>query len=302
VNAVDVSSVLYRLRRIPRLHVSTLVVIEDVVVKSKVSKMPTFAILGATGNTGQAILTLLLKDPSANIRCYVRSAKKLNGQTPGLRDNKRVQVFESSITDVATLADCIAPCDAVFSCIATEENAPGTSIALDTAHAIVAALSHVRAVHKSDLTLPRIIVLSSGTINDHLTREQPKIARNFVWMGFSNIYADLVRAENFYRLQESWMGPATFVQPGALVHDKQAGHTVTMEKEQSFLSFLDLAAGMIECGSKGRDDTEWDWQGVSVIPTGKTRINFQAPLAILRGCLWTAFPPLYWLLHSTGVI
>jgi oxidoreductase AflX len=263
--------------------------------------MPTFAILGATGNTGQAILTLLLKDSSAKVHCFVRSAKKLQGQSPELRDNKRVKIFESSLNDIPALAECIAPCDAVFSCIATEENAPGCSIALDTAHAVVAAMSHIRCVHKSSAPLPRIIVLSSGTINDRLCREQPVLARYFVWTGFSYIYADLQRAETYYKLHRSWM-TVIFVQPGGLVHDKQSGHAVTTEKEQTFLSYLDLAAGMIECGSKDRADTEWDWVGVSVIPTGKTRINFKAPLAILRGCVWTVLPPLYSIFHSVGLV
>ena len=264
--------------------------------------MPTFAILGATGNTGQAILTLLLRDESVKVHCFVRSSRKLHGQMPELRDHKRVKIFESSLNDTPILAECIAPCDAVFSCIATEENSPGCSIALDTAHAVVAALCHVRCVKKNYAPLPRIIVLSSGTINDHLCRDTPTFARYFVWTGFSNIYADLLRAEAYYRLHRAWM-TAVFVQPGGLVHDSQAGHAVSTEKEAStFLSFLDLAAGMIECGSKDKDDTEWDWVGLSVLPTGKTRFNPKAPFAVLRGCLWTIFPPLYWILHSARLV
>jgi hypothetical protein len=264
--------------------------------------MPTFAILGATGHTGQCILSLLLKDASATIHCYVRNAKKLSGLSPELRENKRVRIFEAPLNDISALADCIAPCDALFSCIATEENAPGTTIALDTAHSVVAALTHIRCVHQSHAPLPRIIVLSSGTTSDHLTRETPTFARNFVWCGFSHIYADLIRAEAYYRMHRTWM-TAIFVLPGGLVQDKQSGHAVDTEKESgAFLSYLDLAAGMIECGSKAKQDTEWDWVSLSVVPTGKTKFNFRAPFAVLRGCMWTILPPLYWALHWAGAV
>lgn len=265
--------------------------------------MPTFAILGATGNTGQCILHLLLKDPNTRIHCFVRSAKKLHRLTGAeLQDNKRVSIFEASLNDIAALAECIAPCDAVFSCIATEENAPGTSIALDTAHSVVAALTHIRCVHQSPAPLPRIVVLSSGTISDHLTRDTPTFARYFVWCGFSHLYADLIRAENYYRMHRAWM-TAIFVLPGGLVHAEQTGHAVDTEKESAaFLSYVDLAAGMIECASKDRQDTEWDWVSLSVVPTGKTKFNVRAPFAILRGCVWTILPPLYWTLHWVGAV
>lgn len=275
-----------------------------VLLCSHSQSMPTFAILGATGTTGQAILTLLEKDPTAKIHCFVRNARKLYGQTPhlDLRTNKRVNVFEAPLTDIAALATCIAPCDAVFMCVATNENSPGCSIALDAAHSVVAALSHIRCVQKSEAPLPRIVVLSSGTINDHLCRETPAIAWWLVWIGLKYIYEDLIKAEAYYRLHKSWI-TVVFVQPGGLVEDVQAGHAVSTEKESTgFLSFLDLAAGMIECGMKDRSATEWDWLGVSVLPTGNTRFNFMAPVAILKGCVWTALPSLYWAFHWAKLV
>lgn len=268
--------------------------------------MPTHAILGATGATGGAILTLLERDPTTTIHCFVRNANKLHGQFPrlDLRNNKRIKIFEASLNNIPILAECIAPCDAVFQCVATNENSPGCSIALDAAHSIVAALSHTRIVLKKPESepLPRIIVLSSGTINDHLCRETPPAARKIVWAGLYYIYEDLMKAEAFFRMHASWM-TAVFVQPGGLVEDDQRGHQVTTEKEsQNFLSFMDLAAGMIECGNKPRDDESWDWRGLSVLPTGETRFNPMAPLAILRGMVWTACPPLYWAFHKAGLV
>nr|POE62883.1 monoogygenase tpcg [Quercus suber] len=258
--------------------------------------MPAFAILGATGNVGRSILSLLVKDPSVKIRCLVRSKNKLYQQTPELQDNKSVRVFESSIDDIETLAECIATCDAVFSCIATQGNKPGTSIALDTAHAVVAALCHIRCAKKSTAALPRIIMLSSATINDHLCRGFSPVMRWFLWTGLRHIYSDLQRAEAYYRMHASWM-TATIMQPGGLVDDKQVGHELSTERQQSFLSFLDLAAGIIECGSKGIEDKELDWKCVSVIPTGKTKFNYMAPLNVLNGWVWNLFPFLYPILN-----
>jgi oxidoreductase AflX len=163
-------------------------------------------------------------------------------------------------------------------------------------------MMHIRCVFQNNDPLPRIIVLSSGTISDHLTRETPKVARNIVWCGFSNVYKDLIKAESYYRMQKSWM-TAIFVLPGALSYDVQSGHAIDTEKEAAgFLSYLDLAAGMIECGSKSRDDKEYDWVSLSVVPTGKTKIYWKAPFNVLRGCVWTIFPPLYWAFHYAGVV
>ena len=39
--------------------------------------MPTFGLLGATGQVGGAILAELVKDETVKVRCLVRSSKKL---------------------------------------------------------------------------------------------------------------------------------------------------------------------------------------------------------------------------------
>ncbi|KAL9034268.1 MAG: hypothetical protein Q9180_005502 [Flavoplaca navasiana] len=107
--------------------------------------MPTYAILGATGKTGGALLELLLKDPSNHISVYVRSTNKLLKQRPNFEGNKNVEIFEGSIADIPLITSALGPqVDAAFCVLATNENIPGIRIAQDTATSIIAALCHLR--------------------------------------------------------------------------------------------------------------------------------------------------------------
>lgn len=260
--------------------------------------MPMYAILGATGNTGQAILSTLLQSPETTIHVLVRSRKKLLGQNPSIAAKQNVKIHEGDISDIPKVASCIAyPCSAVFSCVATNENVPGCSIGLDTAHAVVAALFRLR-LSDPTVNLPRIIVMSSAVINDKLSRETPRVVRKLLYTSFSHVYADLEKAEKYYRLHRTWL-TVTFIQPGGLVHDAPCGHTLSTEREHTFLSYADLAAGFIEAANF---NDKYDWKCVSVLPTGKTRINWTSPISMMRGLLWAMMPWLYWVLHWVKLV
>lgn len=262
------------------------------------SAMPTYAILGATGNTGQAILSTLLQSPETTIHVLVRSRKKLLGQNPSIAAKQNVKIYEGDISDIPKVASCIAyPCSAVFSCVATNENVPGCSIGLDTAHAVVAALFRLR-LSDSTVKLPRIIVMSSAVINDKLSRETPGVVRKLLYTSFSHVYADLEKAEKYYQLHRTWLA-VTFIQPGGLVHDAPCGHTLSTERDHTFLSYADLAAGFIEAANS---DNKYDWKCVSVLPAGKARINWTSPITMMRGLLWTTMPWLYWVLHWVKLV
>ena len=49
------------------------------------------------------------------------------------------------------------------------------------------------------------------------------------------------------------------------MEDEQKGHVLTMDNVKAFLSYPDLAAGMIEVAESG----SYDWKQVGVSPTGK---------------------------------
>lgn len=94
---------------------------------------------------------------------------------PSIASNTRVKVFEVPLSDIIVLAECISPYSSVISCITTNYNTPGCSIALDTALSIVAALDRLQNQQQGSKTvLPQIIVLNSATIDPYLCRDIPR--------------------------------------------------------------------------------------------------------------------------------
>lgn len=69
--------------------------------------MSTYAILGATGNTGIALTKLLLKTPNARVRAYCRNKARLIQNIPEATENKRLEVFEGNIHDVDLFLRCL---------------------------------------------------------------------------------------------------------------------------------------------------------------------------------------------------
>ena len=214
--------------------------------------MPTHAILGATGKTGSALLTLLLQSPSPNnqrINLYARSKSKLQSQFPTLNEEKSVRIFHGQLDDVALIAECIRDADTIFSVLGENENIPGMRIAQDAAHVIVAALCQLglptNGAEKKKI--PRVIFLSSCSLNPRMYAHDPPLVHRLVSTAFSHAYADLAFAEKFLRLQRGWL-KVTFVQPGALVEDVRRGHRLSLDRRgaKGFVSYLDLAAGMLE--------------------------------------------------------
>ena len=254
--------------------------------------MPSYAVLGSTGNTGQSLLHVLLQspDPKVQINAYVRSKSKLLRLSPNLASANNVRIFEGDLHDISLISECISGTKAVFMAVAVSDNVPGCNIALDTAHTVVAALEKL---HSKDpyAKLPRLICLSSASLNDYLCHDLPQVVHWMLLNAFSYIYADLIKAEEYLRSHKDWI-TSTFVKPGGLVHDEQKGHTLSTEKQQTFLSFLDLAAGMVEIADTEGD--KWDMKNVSVLPTAKdVKISWGSATVVMRGLLFSCFPSLY---------
>ncbi|KAK4694588.1 hypothetical protein P7C71_g3019, partial [Lecanoromycetidae sp. Uapishka_2] len=259
--------------------------------------MPKYAILGTTGKTGGSILTLLLKSPNNTINAYVRSKSKLLSQVPYLQENKSVHIFEGSLTDIDLIASCISNVDAIFSTIGVNENTPGTRMIQDSAQAIVAALCQNGPV-KDEKRVPKIIFLSSASLNPVMHAHVPKFVQWFVSTAMSNAYADLTLAMDYLRLHKSWLN-VTFIQPGGLVEDEQKGHRLSLEDSGGgFVSYLDLAAGMIEVAQSDG----YEWKGVSVVPTSKdVKFEWKAPKQLVRGLVWHYLPSIGWIAKYIGV-
>lgn len=260
--------------------------------------MPTYAILGATGKTGGAILDHLIKAPNTNINAYVRSKAKLLGQRPGLEKNNNVKIFEGSLSDIPLIVSTLSPSvDAAFCVLAINENIPGLRIAQDTANSVIAALCHLRS-KDANFKPPKLLFLSSAALNANMSGEFAAVLMAVLDRAMSYLYADLRFAEENLRLHQSWLD-VTFVQPGGLTQDLQKGHKLSLDKASDLVSYPDLAAGMIEIAESGT----YTWMGVSVNATAKdVKFEPNAPPQLLRGLVWHYAPWLYWTCRSLRIV
>jgi oxidoreductase AflX len=249
-----------------------------------------YAILGATGNVGGSILKILLKQPDNEIHCLVRSPAKLYKLNPEVKNNPKVHIHGGDINNIEVLTQCITCVHAVFLTVAATANQPGCTIAQQTARAFLEALKRIRD-QDPNRRLPRLVVLSSASLDHHLCRDLPPFFHSIMNMAASYIYDDLREAEKVLRAQDDW-AKTVFIKPGALVHDEQKGHQLSLDRQQTFLSLLDLAAGMIEVAD-GENDY-WDGKNVSVVPTAKdVKIEWKVPIFIFMGLLFYFFPGLW---------
>ncbi|KAK4609015.1 Oxidoreductase ordB [Fulvia fulva] len=257
--------------------------------------MASYAVLGATGNTGQALINILLQSPEKKIHAYCRSKQKLLRLTPQLADNKNVKVSEGSLNDTSIIADCIRGTRAVFLAVAVPDNMPGMTIAQDTARVTVGALQSIRAGNEKAV-LPKVIVLSSAKLDDNLCQNMPHAMKVLVKLATSNQCADLEESQRILTAERHWIS-STFMMPGGLVQDAQKGHALSLETEKTPLSYLDLAAGMVEVADSG---DEYHMKNVSVIPTGTgVKFPYESLLEVVKGLLAHYFP---WTYRYTGAM
>ncbi|KAL2071179.1 hypothetical protein VTL71DRAFT_12414 [Oculimacula yallundae] len=121
----------------------------------------------------------------------------------------------------------------------------------------------------------------------------PAFVLDILYRANSYIYDDLREAEKYLRSeQNSTLVSATYVRPAALSHDDQKGHYLSTSAAEMPLSFLDLAAGMVEIAQD--EGGRWDTKGVAVCPKAKD-VSFprDAPLLLLKGLLFHFLPWTY---------
>ena len=226
--------------------------------------MPTFAVLGATGNCGTAVIELLLREQDTKIHAYCRNKQKLINKIPDVANEDRVSVFEGSIFDSKLMQECIRNTDAVFHLVSTNDNVPGYRTGYDTASSIVAAIESIQSIrpHDTSRTPSKLILLSSGTVDERLSSHIAPPFRLLLRTAFSYVYEDLRRTEIFLRSKANVVS-TVFIKPGGLALDIQRGHRLNFDHDESFVSYLDLAAGMIEAAAD--DQNRYEMQNVSVV-------------------------------------
>ena len=260
--------------------------------------MASYAILGATGNCGSSLIQVLLPTPQVKIHAYCRNKAKLIRLLPQMQDSKKVEIFEGQIDDVDLLATCIRGCSAVFLTVTMNDNIPGCSVSQVTSKSVISALKKLQAVSGPEFVVPKLILLSSATIDDHLARKMPKWFRPVMLTAASHVYRDLEITERYLRAQQDWVS-TIFIKPGGLAIDKQRGHKLSLDEEESFISYLDLAAAMVE--SADADDDRYDMKNVSVNNTnGGAAFPKGTPFCIFLGLMRHYFPRLHPYLPTSG--
>ncbi|KAL2808479.1 hypothetical protein BJX63DRAFT_436074 [Aspergillus granulosus] len=252
----------------------------------------TYAVLGSTGNCGRALIQNLLDKPGVRINAYCRNRSKLLGLLPDFKPGGMIEIFEGSINDVELLTSCLRNCRAVFLVVSTNDNIPGCRLARDTAAGVIASLQHLKQREGDGSPQPpKLILLSSATIDDHFSRHVPYLLRTILLRSASHVYHDLIETEKLLRAQEDWL-TTIFIKPGALSVDIQRGHILSLTDEESPVSYLDLAAAMIEAADD--DSGRYDMRNVSVVnANGKAKFPTGTPMCIFMGLLRHVFPFLH---------
>lgn len=263
--------------------------------------MSTYAVLGGTGNCGSALLrNLMQQSPENKIHVYCRNEAKLRRTIPEIEATKQVKVFAGSIYDVELMRDCLRGTRAAFLVVTTNDNVPGCRVSQDLAQGVVAALESLKATGGPGMKLPRLVLLSSATIDDHLARHMPGWFRPIMLAAASHVYEDLRKTEVYLRAQSDWLS-TIFIKPAGLSPDVSRGHRLTLDEEESFISYADLAWGMIEAA----EDDEGRYDGKNLGVVNKTRgvgAKFPkgTPMCILMGLVRHFCPWMHPYLPTTG--
>ncbi|KAH8701031.1 hypothetical protein BGW36DRAFT_375426 [Talaromyces proteolyticus] len=264
--------------------------------------MPTYAVLGSTGNCGSAVVRRLLeKSSDTKIKAYCRNKAKLYTVIPEVIDNKQVEVFEGSIGDDALMDDLLRGTKAVFLAVTSNDNIPGIRLNTDTALAVLRSIYRLRdEAGPASYVPPKLVQLSASAMDDHLARTMSKAFRWIIVRAASRIYADLQRAEDIMRSHDHWI-ESIFIKPSGLSPDIARGHRLTFDEQESFVSYMDIAGGMLEVA----DDEEGRYAGRNVGVVNKVtgqgaRVPGGTPLCIALGFVRHYFPWMHPYLPATG--
>jgi len=250
----------------------------------------TYAILGATGQTGSEIVKALL--PTTNhLNIYARSLSRLESTFPNIKSAHNVTLFIGNLDNTDLLSSCLSIADVVLSTVAQNRNEPNLSVAQQTALAIIKALEPKR----TEGTVPTVVFLSSGAIMPDKNQEiHYSWAQGFFHWCIYWVYTDLEKSLELFKANP-WI-PLVVAAASGLVHD--VGHEVELVDDKELASglesYTDLAKGMIMMGDQGE---RWHGKHVAMYVNGGEQIGGN-PAMLLRYLLPNALamicPPLWW--------
>jgi len=244
--------------------------------------MPTYALLGATGATGSAVLRSLLRQSpdKLTLNIFVRSQFKLLKTFPGLEQTQafHANIIEGTADDQTALQRCLQNADVIFMCIATNDCKPGLTLAVDTVTSIIAALQHLRNNQgPSSYRAPTILQLRSTTLNKKQVAQTPWLVHELLMFCLYYVYSDLDRACKLYEVaakQTPGLLKYIIVDPPALhnVDVTPTGHELETEKLLSTnLSYADLGGAFCELAQRRK---EFNGMAVGVSATGPVKTDW----------------------------
>jgi hypothetical protein len=190
---------------------------------------------------------------------------------------------------VQLLASCVRDCRAIFQVVSTNDNVPGFRAGQEITIGLIRALESLKQAEGAKT--PKLILLSSATLDDTLMRGTPYILRKILRLSASSVYNDLMETEKLLRAQEDWL-TTIYIKPGALTVDEQRGHVLSLTQADNLVTYLDLAAAMVEAAND--EEGRYDMRSLGVVNTnGAAKFPPGTPLCILVGLLRHFLPFLH---------
>jgi len=239
--------------------------------------MPTYALLGATGSTGSAILRCLLSQPPKQLKLiiFVRNGAKLRKTFPDSESTTAFKflIIEGTPSDGPAMQDCLKDVDVIMACIGSNVSTKGMTLIHDTATSIIKALKVHRDAEGPAYKTPTVIQLRSASLNPVYKAALPWVAQQVATFCFYYVYEDLDRACQLFAstaAESSRLLDYVFVDPPS-IHDPDGttptGYKLILdEKQEPMLSYADLGAAFCEVAER-RD--EFAGKAVGVTATGK---------------------------------
>ncbi|KAK5705643.1 hypothetical protein LTR17_021509 [Elasticomyces elasticus] len=246
--------------------------------------MPTYALLGATGSTGSAVLRYLLEVPSPdlNLNIFVRNKNKLLKAFPALEDTKqpKITIIEGTPNDESSLQQALKDAAVVFQCIATNQSTPGVSVACDTVTALIGALRGLHSSSSSSYRAPMVLQVRAAPLNPTFAAQQPWLMSTIIHFALHHTYADTDKACKLLASthdETSGLLDYAFIDTQAVFDaggTTRTGYDLTLTGPVSpSISYADTGAAFCEIAERRE---EFKGKGVGVSATGKVKATPQA--------------------------
>lgn len=251
--------------------------------------MPQYALMGATGGTGTAILRYLLENPpkELTLNILIRNKPKLLNQFPDLEENSSftVNIIEGGSQDTAAIRRCITGCSIIMQCIASNVSSPGASLGYDTTCALIDTLKEIQKDDPSSYQTPTILYLRAAPLNKAFGEDIPAFAEAIMWYCLHYCYSDHAKASTFYEstarenpdlMHYIFVDPPGLQDPNGM---ERTGYVLLTTNERRLppgLMYADLGAAFCEIAER---QVEFRNQGVGVGGTGKIKMTPSANLA-----------------------